>query len=444
MADLIVDPRESSYVLPIQRIPTEILSEVFLYCAPAHRDPEKHGFRREVILPSHVSQSWRNTAIATPQLWSCIMFDIDHRPGHSLGFEFAEVWLSRAGICNLSLVISAHIFNMTEDQIPKTQAALDLVTARCTQWQHVKICLPLSAFKMMTAIRGHVPKLESLKIFPSFNESVTPPIINLFDVAPQLRDFSCGHVWVSRMCRFLFDYAMVPWGQLSQYEGGSYTVRDWLHIMRESSSLVECNIWIEMCGPTFVPVFTQLPYLATWKLYCYENPSLLFNSLILPALNEFHLTTSHNWGHRSFIALLSRSSCILTRLTVSLLAYTPNTMKVLEYTPHLTYLCVTSREGGAAANIVLMLKLSISNTAVNGLVPMLQTLTFDVLESAGAAFADVVESRWKIQGGAFSATVASLFNRIDRIYLDSKVCFGSQTTARFEGFAVEGLVVTIQ
>lgn len=442
MADLIESPSVSggSYLHATQKIPTELLSEVFLHCIPADRDPEQSGFQRQVMLPSHVSQYWRNVAIGTPQLWCCILFEIHHKPG----LELAKIWLSRAQGCRLSLVIGA-LFSGLGDPVPDTQPELDIVIAHCMQWQHVRIYMPSFAFTMLSAVRGHVPQLESLEISPAYNISPMPPIIDIFEIAPKIRDFSCTTGWLYMDDHF--DYITVPWGQLSRYKGGSHTVHGCLRIMRKLTSLVEFSIEIgNTFGHTFIPVVAHLPHLTTWELLCHQNLSLLFDSLMLPALNDFTLTTSHKWGHRSFISLLSRSSCALTRLAISLhTCITPATMEILGYTPHLTELCITSVEG-ADRELVALLTLSISNTTVLGLVPKLKILTFDVLESAGEVFADVIHSRWEVQGGAFSAAMASSFNRIERVYLDSRVSnrFDGRTAARFEAFAAEGLVVTIQ
>jgi hypothetical protein len=83
---------------PIYRIPTEILSEIFLHCLVEDSD----GFDAEEapLLLNFVCSKWRTVAISTPQLWSSISLDLPPCGG----IEMLETWLSRSSASPLKII----------------------------------------------------------------------------------------------------------------------------------------------------------------------------------------------------------------------------------------------------------------------------------------------------------------------------------------------------
>ncbi|KAE9402265.1 hypothetical protein BT96DRAFT_778919, partial [Gymnopus androsaceus JB14] len=52
---------------PIRRLPTEMLSEIFLRCLPVHYPVG--DVSQAPLLLTFISREWRQTAIGTPSLW---------------------------------------------------------------------------------------------------------------------------------------------------------------------------------------------------------------------------------------------------------------------------------------------------------------------------------------------------------------------------------------
>ncbi|KAJ7831520.1 hypothetical protein B0H14DRAFT_2280725, partial [Mycena olivaceomarginata] len=55
-----------SIVDPIQRLPVEISSAIFVYCLPEFPRPSP-GFAPMIFL--HVCHAWSSIAVSTPALW---------------------------------------------------------------------------------------------------------------------------------------------------------------------------------------------------------------------------------------------------------------------------------------------------------------------------------------------------------------------------------------
>ncbi|KAF7979902.1 hypothetical protein HWV62_40292 [Athelia sp. TMB] len=95
----------ASMMVPIWRLPTELLQLVFLHHV-AGLDPSSnlHLDRRPMILAS-VSRTWRNAALALPAIWSTIRFEF---LPHSVTGDMVMIrlWLERAGKNPLSIIVS--------------------------------------------------------------------------------------------------------------------------------------------------------------------------------------------------------------------------------------------------------------------------------------------------------------------------------------------------
>lgn len=65
-----------SLIAPIQRLPSEVLSEIFL-ALPHIPNVEPFAIINSPVLLARVCSQWRDVAISTPQLWDIINLSVD-------------------------------------------------------------------------------------------------------------------------------------------------------------------------------------------------------------------------------------------------------------------------------------------------------------------------------------------------------------------------------
>ncbi|KAJ7619313.1 hypothetical protein FB45DRAFT_930423 [Roridomyces roridus] len=83
---------------PIHRLPSEILSDIFIQCLPFYSHPDPSW---APLLLAAVGGDWRRVAIATPRLWSRIALQVDLASANSGSIRLFQCWLSRSRGCPL-------------------------------------------------------------------------------------------------------------------------------------------------------------------------------------------------------------------------------------------------------------------------------------------------------------------------------------------------------
>ncbi|KAJ7120475.1 hypothetical protein C8R43DRAFT_900795 [Mycena crocata] len=90
----------NSILDPMERLPLEISSEIFMLCLPGSHVP--HPISVPMVLLA-ICHAWSDIALSTPLLWTAI--DIDSQRT-SRFYKLFEVWLARAR--SLPLTLSLH------------------------------------------------------------------------------------------------------------------------------------------------------------------------------------------------------------------------------------------------------------------------------------------------------------------------------------------------
>ncbi|KAJ7137565.1 hypothetical protein C8R43DRAFT_608650 [Mycena crocata] len=101
--------RELSFALsgtnsPVQRLPVEVLSEIFFACLPSLQYTPASRLLAPLVV-SWVCAHWRNVAVSLPRLWSSLALQPNGPSGHLLYLSQSRFWLARTGRCQLSLSI---------------------------------------------------------------------------------------------------------------------------------------------------------------------------------------------------------------------------------------------------------------------------------------------------------------------------------------------------
>ncbi|KAF8896387.1 hypothetical protein BD779DRAFT_1796778 [Infundibulicybe gibba] len=137
----------------LNRLPTEMIREIFLRCLPTNNfiKPSRHC---APILLTQICASWRTIALSDSRLWSSLELTDPRRLMESITF-LAEMWLSRAGKAPLN--ISMH-------ECWRSQGAIIAVLNRFSdQWRHIR--LEISELDQSLPIsEGPTPNLETFEL----------------------------------------------------------------------------------------------------------------------------------------------------------------------------------------------------------------------------------------------------------------------------------------
>jgi hypothetical protein len=385
---------------PIERLPPELLSEIFLHLHPPSWDKDSYGYyfvpRDIVMLPAQICRRWRRVALSTPNLYTTIT--IGGRHG-SLDSELAltKTWLSRSGTLPLSLAYQPPAHPKTE-----YQPVIDEVLAHSNRWRNLSITFTISSFSNLAAVRGRLHCLEKLEV--SLRGVQMQPV-DAFETAPQLRSLSIDS-------DISLHFLTIPWVQLANlditYPGFGYPSRDCLDVLSRCPNLVTCSLVLQQ-GSAPVTQCHPIELLHLRSLYLEgSEPADIFVHLSLPALHNCHYfdgdwASSHSWNHREFTSFLSRTRCSLVRLVLDFsVEFFPkefNLISTLEHVPNLAELevptCYTCEFWSLALSRLTVCPSD--NGQVACLAPKLKFLKLSPDSIADHwAFIDMIQSRLRL------------------------------------------------
>ncbi|KAL1674242.1 hypothetical protein EV122DRAFT_221012 [Schizophyllum commune] len=151
-------------VAPWRRLPTELWSEIFLLAVPGDWDTVLAGTR--VLSCAAVCVAWRDMALATPQLWSTLNFDLLKNPFRN-HVSAAEAELKKAG--DTSLRISIHM-DVCGDS-GWDDAAWALISARSSRWESASLWnVPIAALTSLSGRSFSTLRTLSICLDPDFND----------------------------------------------------------------------------------------------------------------------------------------------------------------------------------------------------------------------------------------------------------------------------------
>lgn len=388
--------KENEAILtPIERLPPEILSEIFLRLLPPTWGSESNLMvpRKVVMLPGQICRRWRKVALSTPKLYTSITIGREHG---SVELEVAliKVWLARSGNLPLSLDYTLFLTRPITDFHP----AIDEALPHSDRWKNVSLAYPLSSVRNLGVIKGRLRCLEILTISLEGDLEVQGHQIDAFEIAPQLRSLGFASPIPPHILT-------VPWPQLTNFniDIRRYSLEDCLNVLALCPNLATCTLaW------DYSPLITRHPpihllHLQSLNLEGYSDGSNLFLHLSLPALREFdylHGDDDVEWNHSEFISLLSRSQCSLQRLLLSMqetFISDVDLIRCLEHSPNLVELELLTDHifGTPSSALFLLINRPSDNAQSTCLAPKLKKLTlshhsdFDHL-----TLANMIQSRW--------------------------------------------------
>jgi hypothetical protein len=317
-------------ISPIRKLPIDILQEIFIACLPAH-NPLMSRWEPPILL-THICSSWRNIALATPQLWKSIRIDIPFGRKFSSTWidrsELLQEWLSRSAACPLDIYL---VHWRTCDLEFYDDIIIDSLIRFSERWREVRFLAPSLPFQALVPITSlppsKVPLLETFILnceWPqpgpttvNFTQLDPQSVFNVLK-APNLRDLSLPHINenVTRL--------PINWSQLTNIslEGTSrsahfLSVSETYKLLSLCRNLITCKLEIgsetgdseELPLEITTTALVSLPFLTRLSVREYASLSRLFTLLRLPSLNYIEFHTKIRPTQQSSISLLSLLTC---------------------------------------------------------------------------------------------------------------------------------------
>ncbi|KAF8150216.1 hypothetical protein B0H34DRAFT_826608 [Crassisporium funariophilum] len=331
-------------ISPLRRLPPEVQQEIFIHCLPTDNYAVMAVSEAPMLL-THVCNSWRQLALATPRLWSSIHIPIpsDNPQFYCLDYpdypstademvekrsEAVQNWIERSGVCPLDISLNEwdgiSYGNGYRDRV------VDSIIFSSARWRKLSLTGPPIAMSRIAALSASdVPFLESLRI--NCSRSFAPTSGGLLSPWSNSDVFRAPRLCRLNLVRVQEDIANFPirWSQITHLslEGNSWgsvaflTVPKLAKLLQSCGSLISCRFEV---GYTEGDLDSEnlprisLPFLETLSIHETVNLSTFFKRLDVPALRgvEFH---SNVWSvHESaaLLTLLSRTNaCIQTLVT---------------------------------------------------------------------------------------------------------------------------------
>ncbi|TFY70957.1 hypothetical protein EVG20_g2040 [Dentipellis fragilis] len=259
--------------VPIQTLPVELLSRIFLLGYSDGVDPARpfkrkaiEGLNFEVII-SHVCSHWRGVALRTPGLWTSLRM---RKPSH---LERGKEFVKRSRYCLLDVMFD---FVARKDHIPGRtlcfdhfHEAFDIAEAHAMRWRSLLLRLCDLECKGGARARLHgcapVPMLQSLQLWHLedwgtsqnlFVATAKPPVQILNNDVPSLKNLSLVGVnlaWSQE--HYLADLEQIEFALHS--EGVRPSVKEWEELLRASPNLWRLSL--HYSGPRVEGAWTASP-----------------------------------------------------------------------------------------------------------------------------------------------------------------------------------------
>ncbi|KAJ7239201.1 hypothetical protein B0H12DRAFT_1326693 [Mycena haematopus] len=369
----------------VHRLPPEILAEIFQICvAEDISHYSTLNTRKAPWVLGQIRRSWRTVALSTPRLWCHIDIVLEHPTGRVSKYmvRLLRLFLERSGSCPLTFLVASGSGCKVD---LRSHPVLKLLMKASDRWEDACFFLPPLLLSRMTAIKGRLGRLRTLKIYPS------PPnhgVIDVFQIAPSLDTVQVENNMTIRLPSEQIMYYRSTCNDLSRLSG----------ILKNMQNLVVCYLEPARDFVYPAPVEIRLPNLHTLQISTdtdfVSRPghrAALLDSFIAPALTTLRIRC-HDEDQSivpNLIAMVDRSSCKLQKVSLEMPAEIPlDILQFLQYTPTLTNLTLkgTHLMPGVAQGLTRVAD------SIPGLLPRLQTLVIDA-DFSDSEVVDLARSR---------------------------------------------------
>ncbi|KAL0958070.1 hypothetical protein HGRIS_000248 [Hohenbuehelia grisea] len=363
---------------PIQYLPVELLSEIFLRCPSNTLDVSRTPWTL-----IQVCKEWSAVALDTPQLWASISLRRDGlRRVRSVGAvnRLVEVHLNRAKQNLLDLTLDLDALSGVNEHHP----ALDILMAHSSRWRSLSVVICIHSFRELASVKGRLPTLRYLDVkFRGYYQDIKP-FIDFFETAPALREVSSMN---------MLGNILIPFSGIKYLHGGAVSPSQLYHALRHAHNIIHLafdssgfsNI-INSASPS--QEILSLPHLTTLET---DDGYPITNFLNTPCLRDLTFIARRSAEFDQCTSLLSRSSCSLECLDIaSYLMSSADVLTALKCIPTLRQLTLRWMPW---LSPVFFNQLAQRSSGCWLTLPSLKSLRIDVEDFDGVSLMHFVESR---------------------------------------------------
>ncbi|KAJ6545047.1 hypothetical protein DFH09DRAFT_659085 [Mycena vulgaris] len=276
-------------VSSLRRLPSEILSEIFLHCSRSQDGCTPRPF-------AAVCSRWRDVALLTPRLW-CNVYLYETEIATPSLHSLLSLQLERSGQVPLDVVFS--------DPYDKT-SIFELVLTASHRWQSLDLDLTFSQHEHLCSSASHFPILKRLtiRIVPSLE------LGNLSKPLPLLEELTLK--WPPYLVP-----PELPWTRLTKCTLIHCSSFEVLNILRSSSAMEELSLYQcygpDQRDPKPIPTTSKIRYLKMSRCDRAFNKDFLAY-LTAPVLQELLIEHPDESGTTTQITSLLAAP--ITRLTL--------------------------------------------------------------------------------------------------------------------------------
>ncbi|KAJ7476988.1 hypothetical protein B0H11DRAFT_1306549 [Mycena galericulata] len=310
----IVRKKLCSLTYPVVTLPFEVTSEIFVHClsdfesdcCPVGYKPTSPPFP---LILSHICRAWRQVAFKTPKLWAsfCVYIAGSSSDLRDHAAQRRVEWIERAGSTPLSIALHRQGYEF-QSSVPSRGLPLLEWSA---QWRSADLRLWNHDFRthQFQSLYGKLPILERLEMSSQLTADATP--VRTFEEAPHLRVVVLRGIPPSLI--------LLPWAQLTHFEGHDFHPNYCHYILRLAGSLVDCTFIGNSGDLDHNALLPPHPRLEALKLTRYFAASLdLLRILTLPVLVQLDYFDEGNsaFDGEDFASFMARSRPPLQRLSL--------------------------------------------------------------------------------------------------------------------------------
>ncbi|KAG2132901.1 uncharacterized protein EDB93DRAFT_1233054 [Suillus bovinus] len=294
----------------ISRLPTEILTQIFLYCIPEDGDLTPTRDLAPMLLTT-VCRRWREVAVDIPSLWRRLRLEVGHGDWKQRAFCY-DTYLKRSRGRQLSLTLECHADDSTElrsllhpyvDQISSLSVGLFYGTGSCP----VVVADFGGLEELVMYTKGSDPVL-------ALAHSITHSITQL---PPSMHTLKITDLWLD--LKILSGFNPLAWASLTSLEIVVEALDCFPHLLRMCPNLTSLTIIgifmsaIETSDTTSHPKLQSLRISGDLSLDWIGDFGL-FDIITLPSLRAVEVRNVGTWPHEGFKAFLTRSGCPIESL----------------------------------------------------------------------------------------------------------------------------------
>ncbi|KAG2748345.1 hypothetical protein P692DRAFT_20805227 [Suillus brevipes Sb2] len=284
----------------VYRLPTEVLSQIFLFCLPQ----DQHLLPKPGLAPvllTMICRRWREVAIGFPKLWCTLQLQFDHDDWQQRALCY-DSWLKRSRGCPLSLRIVCREGSKLRDVLEPYTHQISSLTLIFSHYDKPFMVDDFHALKELTILK------DGFDLKRAIDQSLSKLPVNLrrLDLTRVLvRDRQLVHS---------------TWARLTHIEIKIHELDEFPRLLSLCPNLTFLSM-DDITDPIKIEIPEPVTHANLQHLHIhgsffndYDVGVGLFNAITLPNLGFVEFRQKGPWPHEEFKAFVTRSKCPLESL----------------------------------------------------------------------------------------------------------------------------------